>query len=197
VLRPLFDLERADLSGPARGVAFQLGEGMGTVARGPALAAAGALSRADRAGLRECGVRIGSATLYVPGVLKPAAVRLRAVLWAVWSGAPFRAAPAPGLTTVKAERDVPHAFYDSIGYPVIAGRAVRADMLERLDGLLRHAARRHAEVPTAQIMSLAGLGAEDAAQLIAGLRKRPARRAKPKPAPAGNAFAKLRELGLS
>ena len=196
-LAPLADLERASLSGPARGVAYQLIEALGTVARGPALEAAGKLSRGDRNVLRECGVRIGAATLYLPALLKPAAVRLRAILWAVWANEAPRAVPAPGLNTVKAEVGVPEEFYAAVGYPMVAGRAVRADILERIDGLLRQAARKGEAVPVAPIMSLAGLNADDAAALIAALRKRVPHRTKDKPAPSDNAFAKLRELGFS
>ena len=79
----------------------------------------------------------------------------------------------------------------------IVARAVRADILERIDGLLRQAARKGEAVPVAPIMSLAGLNADDAAALIAALRRRAPRRAKDKPAPSDNAFAKLRELGFS
>jgi hypothetical protein len=47
-------------------------------------------------------------------------------------------------------------------------------------------------------MSLAGLGAEDAARLVAGMRKRPPRRSSRRDgAASGGAFAKLRELGLT
>ncbi|HET7597318.1 MAG TPA: hypothetical protein VFK15_10330, partial [Burkholderiales bacterium] len=189
--------ERATLSGPARGLAFQLTEALGTVARGPALETAGRLSRGDRGALRGCGVRIGAATLYLPALLKPTAVRLRAILWAAWTGEAARIPPAPGLTTVKAAADTPESFYDAVGYPVVAGRAVRADILERIDGALRQAARKGDPVPSQQIMSLAGLNAEDAAALIAAMKRRTPRRAKAKPAREGNAFAKLRELGLT
>jgi len=168
VLAPLVHLDRAGLSGPARGVAFQLVEALGTVARGPALDQAGRLSRAEREALRALGVRIGAVTLYVPALLKPAAVRLRALLWAAREGAAPRTPPAPGLVTVKAEPDE-LGFFDAVGYPVVAGRAIRADMLERLDGALRQASRKGPVVLGPALMSLAGLGAEDMARLVVGL----------------------------
>jgi ATP-dependent RNA helicase SUPV3L1/SUV3 len=194
----LVALDRAQLSGPARGIAYQLVEALGTVARGPALDAAGRLTRADRAALRQCGVRIGFATLYLPALLKPTSVRLRAILWAVWSGAATRTPPAPGITSIKKVPDTPAEFYEAVGYPVVAGRAVRADILERIDGALRHAARKGEAMPSAQVMSLAGLNAEDAARLVAGIRKRPPRRSQRRDgAASGGAFAKLRQLGLT
>ena len=196
-LGALTDLERAALSGPARGLAYQLVEALGTIARGRALEAAGQLARADRLALRACGVRIGFATLYLPALLKPAGVRLRAILWSVWMGEPSRSPPAPGLVTVKLAERADENFYEAVGYPVIAGRAVRADMLERIDGLLRLASRNNEAPPVPQIMSLAGLSADDAAALIAGMRRRAPRRAKNKGARKDGAFSKLRELGLT
>ena len=196
-LGALTDLERAALSGPARGLAYQLVEALGTIARGRALEAAGQLARADRLALRACGVRIGFATLYLPALLKPAGVRLRAILWSVWMGEPSRSPPAPGLVTVKLAERADENFYEAVGYPVIAGRAVRADMLERIDGLLRLASRNNEAPPVPQIMSLAGLSAAEAAALIAGMRRRAPRRAKNKGARKDGAFSKLRELGLT
>jgi len=134
------------------GLAYQLVEALGTVARGPALEAAGRLTRTDREALRRCGVRIGFATLYLPGLLKPAAVRLRALLWATWSSAAPCSPPRPGLNSVRTEPETPLEFYEAVGYPVVAGRAVRADILERIDGALRQAARRGAAAPLAQVI---------------------------------------------
>jgi ATP-dependent RNA helicase SUPV3L1/SUV3 len=194
VLAALVALDRATLSGAARGLAYQLVESLGTVARRRALEAAGQLSRADRESLRACGVRIGFATLYLPALLKPAAVRLRALLWFAWTGIQH-APPAPGAVTVKIACDAPEEFYEAVGYPVLDGRAVRADILERIDGALRQATRKGAHAVTPEVMSLAGLSADDTAALLVALRRRP--KSKPRPHRPGHAvFAKLRELGV-
>ncbi len=169
VLAPLVRIERAELAGPARGLGFQLVEALGTVARRRAIAEAGALGKPDRAALRALGVRLGGATLYLPALVKPAAVRLRALLWAAWEGTAPRTPPAAGLVSVPADPDVPRGFYEAVGYPVIDGRAVRADMLERLGIALRQAARRGPVMLGPELMSLAGLGAEETARLVVGL----------------------------
>ncbi len=169
VLAPLVRIERAELSGPARGLGFQLVEALGTVARRRALAEAGTLGKADREALRALGVRLGGATLYLPALVKPAAVGLRALLWAAWEGAVPRTPPAPGLVSVPRDPDAPDGFYEAVGYPVVDGRAVRADMLERLGIALRQASRRGPVTLGPDLMSLAGLGAEETARLVVGL----------------------------
>jgi ATP-dependent RNA helicase SUPV3L1/SUV3 len=169
-LAPLVRLDEAKLSGPARGLAYQLVEALGTLARSRALDQARALGRIERGRLRELGVRLGFATLFLPALLKPAAVRLRALLWTTWQGgAPPAPAPGPGLVTVSVSGAVPDGFYEAVGYPVVDGRAVRADILERL-GLALHTGARKGPVPlTPDLMSLAGLGAEETTRLVVGL----------------------------
>jgi ATP-dependent RNA helicase SUPV3L1/SUV3 len=226
-LAPLVRIDRAALAGPARGLGFQLVEALGTVARRRAVDQAGALGKSDRAALRALGVRLGGATLYLPALVKPAAVRLRALLWAAWQGAAPRNPPAAGLVSVPADPDAPEGFYEAVGYPVVDGRAVRADILERLGIALRQASRRGPVPLGPELMSLAGLGADDTVRLIAGLGYRqldgggtpafvpaPRRAAIGKPRPAGgkarndarrprrgpdpaSPFAKLKELGLT
>jgi ATP-dependent RNA helicase SUPV3L1/SUV3 len=168
-LAPLVRLDEAKLSGPARGLAYQLVEALGTLARSRALDQARALGRIERGRLRELGVRLGFATLFLPALLKPAAVRLRALLWTTWQGGAPLAAPGPGLVTVPVSGAVPDRFYEAVGYPVVDGRAVRADILERL-GLALHTGVRKGPVPlTPDLMSLAGLGAEETTRLVVGL----------------------------
>ena len=168
------------------------------------------------------GVRFGIETVYVTSLVKPQATRLRALLWTVGRGAPCRMPPAPGLASVAIEDGVGRDFYEACGYRVMAGQAIRVDILDRLAVRLRRAAKKGPFAMTPDMINPAGLttagavavfselgyaaeGAEDALQFVRRKRKRsPAkptddgttagkRRRQPRDH-ADSPFAKLREL---
>jgi len=74
LLGPLFDLAKAeDITGIARGIAFQLIEALGVLERARIAAEMKDLDQPSRASLRKYGVRFGAYHIYVPPLLKPAA----------------------------------------------------------------------------------------------------------------------------
>ncbi len=168
-LRALCRLSEIALASPARGIAFQLREGLGTVSRASARAQIAVLQPADRKALRNGGVRLGAEFVYLPALVKPAAVRLRAVLWAVWNQAAPVDPPAPGLVTVAFDRSAPEGFYAAIGFVVCGGRAVRLDILDRLSVALKRLARDGAFDLPADMTSLLGLGNDQAESIIIAL----------------------------
>ena len=83
LLGPLFDLAKAeDVTGIARGIAFQLIEALGVLERAKIAAEMKDLDQPSRASLRKYGVRFGAYHIYVPPLLKPAARALASLLWA-------------------------------------------------------------------------------------------------------------------
>ena len=83
LLGPLFDLAKAeDITGIARGIAFQLIEALGVLERAKIAAEMKDLDQPSRASLRKYGVRFGAYHIYVPALLKPAARALASLLWA-------------------------------------------------------------------------------------------------------------------
>ena len=83
LLGPLFDLHKAeDITGIARGIAFQLIEALGVLERQKIAAEMKDLDQPSRATLRKYGVRFGAYHIYVPALLKPAARALASLLWA-------------------------------------------------------------------------------------------------------------------
>ena len=73
LLGPLFQLGAAeDVTGIARGIAFQLVESLGVLERGKIAEDVKALDQTARASLRKYGVRFGAYHIYVPALLKPA-----------------------------------------------------------------------------------------------------------------------------
>ena len=168
LLGPLVDLrdatERRDtaLPGEARGIAFQLAESLGTLdAKAPSLPPD--LSAAARA-LKRLGVRVGMRSIYLPKLLKPEASSLAALLWAVHARMQkIPPPPTPGLTSFPFDGDVPPGFMAAAGFRVVGPRAVRLDMLERIDGLLEQAARigRAVDETMPELASLLGCSNEE------------------------------------
>ena len=193
LFEPLLALDKDDqITGLARGVAFQLVEAMGILSRSRVAEEVGALDQEARAFLRRHGVRFGQYHVYLPALLKPAPTRLRLILWSLWEGFDvFPEAPPPGLVTIPARDDVPPGYYEKVGYRRLGERALRIDMLERLADLIRPLDARRGFEATPDMLSITGLTLAQFARLMEGLgyaaergeRPRPPRAAAAKPAP--------------
>src|SRR6185369_12197675 len=146
-LGPLFQLAAAeDITGIARGIAFQLSEGLGVLERQKVAEDVKGLDQPARASLRKYGVRFGAYHIYLPLLLKPAIRALATQLWALKNAAPDTKGldevphlASSGRTSFPADKDVPKALYRVAGYRVCGERAVRVDILERLADLIRPA----------------------------------------------------------
>ncbi|MEM0899463.1 MAG: helicase-related protein [Pseudomonadota bacterium] len=147
LLKPLIDMRLADeLSGIARGIAFRLIEGHGTVERREVAADVKSLDQDGRAALRRYGVRFGFYHVFIPSLIKPAPASLLTLLWALTNDAKDRAgyadvteALATGRTSVVTDTGFEAYFYKLSGFRVLGPRAVRVDILERLADLIRPA----------------------------------------------------------
>ncbi len=177
-LEPLLALIRAAearaggataLPAQARGLAHQLGENFGALERAP-LALPEKLGPILRA-LKPFGVWAGRRTIYLPKLLRPDAAGLLALLWGIWTKQThLLGPPAPGLTSF-AHAGEPHEFLHAAGFAVIGGRAIRFDMLERLETELDRAAISGADAATLlpKLVSLLGTGNDDAKAVLAAL----------------------------
>ena len=193
LLGPLQTLEDGEgLTGVARGIAFQIGEALGVLDRGPVSKDLKSLDQDARGSLRKLGVRFGAYTIYLPALLKPAPRALAAQLWALKHGEPDTKGvddvprlAASGRTSIVVDTDIPRDLYRAAGFRVVGPRAVRVDILERLADLIRPAmAYRPGEtigtppagaadgetfVVTVAMTSLAGCSGEDFASILRGL----------------------------
>jgi len=136
---PLFALSNAqDIDGLARGVAFQIVEARGVLARQDVADDIKALDQDARKQLRKYGVRFGAFHIYLPALLKPAPAKLLLLFWALNNDiTDIPTQPPNGLTSLTADMSVPDGFYSALGYKVCGPRAARIDMLERLADLIR------------------------------------------------------------
>lgn len=147
LLGPMFELSKAeDVTGIARGIAYQLVEALGVLERPKIASELKDLDQPSRAVLRKYGVRFGAYHIYFPGLLKPAARALAALLWALkqdnvdlssLSGAQHLA--SSGRTSFPVDKQLPRDAYRVLGYKQAGERAVRVDILERLADLIRPA----------------------------------------------------------
>jgi len=170
LLGPLSELAAAaDVTGIARGVAFQLVEALGVLDRQRVAEEVKGLDQPARASLRKYGVRFGAYHIYLPALLKPAPRRLAAQLWALLHAATQTSTPlqnthaqnqnndgpqtksfddllhlaGSGRTSIPVDREIDAALYRTAGYRVCGERAVRVDILERLADLIRPALAWH------------------------------------------------------
>ncbi|MBY0321680.1 MAG: hypothetical protein K2X72_23360 [Reyranella sp.] len=131
-----------ELPAGARGIIFQLCEGLGVLARRPIEDQLAQLNEEDRKALARLGVRVGVYSLYFPSMLKPVPIRLRAGLWMVANNREsIPPLPAEGRTSMDLPQGAPRDFYATIGYLPLGDHAIRADMVERLAAMARHAVR--------------------------------------------------------
>ncbi|WP_420391861.1 helicase-related protein [Acuticoccus sp.] len=145
LVKPLFELRNAQtLDGGARGLAYRISEGLGSVERAAVTEEAKALDQAARAGLRALGVRFGAYHIFVPALLKPAPSQLLALLWALKNAdldvpglAEVPQLSASGRTSIAVDPAVPPALYRVVGFRPCGPRAVRIDILERLADQVR------------------------------------------------------------
>jgi len=206
LLGPLFALAAADdVTGIARGIAFQLIESLGVLERQRVAEEVKGLDQPSRATLRKYGVRFGAYHLYMPGLLKPAPRSLAAQLWMLKHGGPdakglddLQRLASSGRTSIPVDKDTPKPLYRTIGYRVCGERAIRVDILERLADLIRPALawREGASgnkppgafngfgfTVTGAMTSLTGASGEDFASILRSLGYRMEKRPKPKEAP--------------
>ncbi|HAP47639.1 MAG TPA: helicase, partial [Afipia sp.] len=133
ILGPMFELSKAeDVTGIARGIAFQLIEALGVLERPKIAAEMKDLDQPSRASLRKYGVRFGAYHIFLPALLKPAARGLASLLWGLkrdnvdWSaltGAQHLA--ASGRTSFPADKALDQEAYRTLGYKLCGDRAVR------------------------------------------------------------------------
>jgi len=180
-LGPLVALHRAvsitgedAIEGVARGLGYRLVENFGALARAQVADDVKALEQADRARLRNLGVRFGEFNIFLPALLKPAPARMLVLLRALWEDRPpasFSPPPA-GHTSAPLDNDAPHALYYAAGFRPSGSRAVRIDMLERLADLVRkerEISGREGFEATPQMMSLVGCSGEDFEAILQSL----------------------------
>jgi ATP-dependent RNA helicase SUPV3L1/SUV3 len=208
LLAALFELSAAtDVTGIARGVAFQMVEALGVLDRPKVAEDVKGLQQPERATLRKYGVRFGAYNIYIPALLKPAPRALAVQLWELSHGGDesknlvdLLHLAGSGRTSIPVNKEIDPNLYRTAGYRVCGERAVRVDILERLADLIRPALSWREGAPGQRpaaafpgggftvvngMTSLIGASGEDFASVLRSLGYRMEKRPKPpEPAPA-------------
>ncbi|MGZ9034689.1 MAG: disulfide oxidoreductase, partial [Rhodospirillales bacterium] len=165
-LQPLFPVPDLLASPAARGLLFQLTEGLGCLPRPVAAAQLVALDDRDRLVLRSIGLTLGQESIYFRALLKPGPASLRALLWALHTGVEPRSLDF-ARASLPIGPDVSTECFAAAGFMPRGPRAVRADILERLLAQARHITRKGPAPIPAQMRTLLGC---DMADLMGVLR---------------------------
>ena len=155
-------------SGQARGLAFMLFEGLGTIPSAAGSQQVRGLAETDRPRLARLGLRLGVESIYLPDMLKPAQISLRALLWNLQYSqiGAFHAPPPAGRVTIDCPEGVPDAFWLAVGYRRLGGRVMRVDMVERVAQIVRTAAREGQFRISEDMLSLAGATRDQMAAML-------------------------------
>lgn len=140
LLSPLRESALAALSAAGRGLVYQLERGLGTIWTHEAAPQLAALSAVDRALLERAGVRFGNTVVYLPALLAPQALVQRSALWCAFTGEARALTGCPPSFPVDAR--LSRAGHSALGYPIFGKLALRADVVARVQAVLRRAARR-------------------------------------------------------
>jgi ATP-dependent RNA helicase SUPV3L1/SUV3 len=170
-LRPLLDLASHDLSGPGRGIVFQLTENLGQMPRRAAEGLLANLGRADRQNLRRHGVRIGYLDLFVPALLRPGRTQLRLRLWAAHNDMTnWPDPPAPGLVSFACDkRNADDSHLAVCGFHRFGRRALRIDIADRVAKLAHQLSRKGAFEISPDMLAVSGCGADDLHHVLRAL----------------------------
>jgi ATP-dependent RNA helicase SUPV3L1/SUV3 len=147
LLAPLRDERLAKLGPAARGILYQLEQGLGTALASQAQAQLRQIDQADRSRLGRAGIKLGRKVVYAPALLRPEAVLVRAALCRAFLGPGTQfEIPASQTRYFLPADEMDDDTCMAMGFPVIAGVAIRADEVEFIVAHIAGGARANAIV---------------------------------------------------
>ncbi len=155
-LEKLYGLLDENLTGMARGIAFQVFEALGVLPRRQVADLVQKLDEDGKRQLAKAGVRIGVDMLFMPDLLKPAQIEITALLFSLYHGSSPNQPPPAGRVAIDHVEGVSDSYWQATGYRRIGGRVMRVDMAERLAAVIRSESRKGVFRITEEMLSLAG-----------------------------------------
>lgn len=138
LLSPLRHAALAELSGPARGLVYQLEQGLGTVRVSECRRQLAELNARDRQLLASIGIKFGQHFVFMRRLLGPAAIEQRMGLASAFFGiAPKIADSLPSRVSVAVAEPLPAMFPGSVGFAEVGPLLLRVDQFERVTAELR------------------------------------------------------------
>jgi ATP-dependent RNA helicase SUPV3L1/SUV3 len=137
ILAPLYNLlddSEVALEGSAKEIGQCLYDNLGVIHRSEIEKFVPELTPELRVGIRKKRIKMGPILVFMPELVKPAAINLRALLSGLWNGESLpMQRPADGRVSITIDPDAVHRnYYRSIGYPIFGNMAIRIDMLDRV-----------------------------------------------------------------
>jgi ATP-dependent RNA helicase SUPV3L1/SUV3 len=145
LLLPLRDERLAKLGPAARGILYQLEQGLGTALASRAQAQLRQIDHAERSRLGRAGIKLGRNVVYASALLRPEALLVRATLCRAFlvPGTRFEIPTAQTRYFLPAD-EIDDDTYLAMGFPVMAGVAIRADEVESIAAHIAGGARANA-----------------------------------------------------
>lgn len=174
LLGPLGEL-MAGASPGLRGLLYRLERGLGTLLRSEADAQLSLLSEDERRALGASRVCVGRRFVYLEDALDEQALSVRWALAQSYYGPGKRevfSAAGPSTERVSA---VPLEAYTSAGFPVVASRAIRVDLIEQVAAKFYRSRRRLSREARQQVQRLLACRAEELPSILRALGYRPRR----------------------
>ncbi|MCF6291933.1 MAG: hypothetical protein L3J04_00915 [Robiginitomaculum sp.] len=166
-------VEAGTLDPAVLGLGFRLLQALGSLDRRGIATELKTITQDQRGSLRECGVRFGEFSLFMPALLRPAPSRLLAILLAFGPQGNKKPYIAPaGLTSFKAVADIAPPALSVAGLRKCAERSVRLDILERIGAEIRTARGQTTDggfKPTLEMVALLGCSKPELAQILTSL----------------------------
>jgi len=171
LLAPLRDERLAKLRPAARGILYQLEQGLGTALASRAQEQLSQINQSDRSLLGRAGIKLGRKVMFATALLRPEALLVRATLCRAFlrPGTQFDI-PKTQTRYFLPTNDLDDDTCLAMGFPVMAGVAIRADEVESIAAHIASGAR-----PSAIARHL-GCDADIATAIFAALAERRRRR---------------------
>ena len=145
-------------------------EKFGTVTRADVASAIKDMQETDKPHLARLGVRTGMEAFFMPDMLKPAPIKLRVLLYSLFTKTFPECGPPPeGRVSFDAVEGVDDGYWMVAGYRRLGQRVMRVDMVERVAALVRNAARAGQFKITDEMLSLAGVSRDQMALMLSDL----------------------------
>jgi len=163
---PIAEVEKkAAEDGELRGHAFRMREMLGL----DPTPAPRDMPQELRAKLKAIGIRAGRFAMYLPEMLKPRSMALRAQLWALKAGMAVPPLPGSGLVSTAPPAGWPRGFGAAMGWVSAGPVVLRLDVAERVAGELGHLVRRGPAVLPPEVASRLGVKADQLAAALGAL----------------------------
>ncbi len=146
-----------ELSSKVKAINFHLFEGLGHTSVKNIPFQIQKLNENDRLAIAKLGIRLGVNLIYLPIVLKPKIIKLKAILWSIYNDKFFvDHLPEEGRVNCQINENIKEDFYFFIGYIPCGKIGLRLDIYERLLALVRKEGKKEKFKITEEMLSIAG-----------------------------------------